>query len=61
MEIIEGVDMPLLKRLQTFYRNSSYIRPYVAAKEKGLAITFVTTNPYWYWWDVRGSNPRQTD
>ncbi len=30
-------------------------------KKKGFAITFVTTNPYWYWWDVRGSNQRQTD
>jgi len=34
---------------------------YIDTKKKGFAITFVTTNPYWYWWDVRGSNPRQTD
>jgi len=28
---------------------SSYIRRYIVTKEKGFAITFVTTNPYLYW------------
>ena len=34
---------------------------YKATKRKGFTTIFIAMNPYCTWWDVRGSNPRQTD
>jgi len=34
---------------------------YNTKKQKEFAITFATTTLHIDWWDVRGSNPRQTD